>query len=244
MTSLALKQPAEAVVSDEAAQATALSARLADQPTVEILREVITNTFKGRIALVSSFGAESVVLLHLAAQVDKSVPILFIDTGQHFAQTLSFRRRVARQLGLTNVIDLFPDKDELSSEDPTNTLWQSNPDACCTLRKVRPLTTSLESYDAWITGRKQFHGGARLQMPIVEHSGAHFKVNPLARWQPDAIAQYAKQHDLPNHPLVDHGFPSIGCWPCTHPVAKDDDVRSGRWRGQAKTECGIHTKLG
>ena len=189
---------------------------------------------------MSSFGAESAVLLHLAAQVKKNVPVLFLDTGKHFAQTLSYRRKLASSLGLTNIIKIEPDQAEVEREDPTGELWRTDTDACCTLRKVRPLNHVLKPYAAWVTGRKQFHGGARTRLPVFEATGSHVKVNPLARWDEGRISSYMEKHDLPTHPLVGQGFPSIGCWPCTHPVAKGDDVRAGRWRGEAKTECGIH----
>ncbi|MEM9233332.1 MAG: phosphoadenylyl-sulfate reductase, partial [Pseudomonadota bacterium] len=141
----------------------------------------------------------------------------------------------------TNVQDLRPTKDAVEAEDPNGDLWRKSPDACCTLRKVRPLDSVLKGYGAWITGRKQFHGGQRLTLPAFEFKGHHFKVNPIVSWDRGDIETYFARHDLPRHPLVDQGFASIGCWPCTHPVATGEDARSGRWRGQSKTECGIHT---
>lgn len=196
--------------------------------------------FPERLALVSSFGAESATLLHVAAQVDPTIPVLFIDTGKHFAQTIDYRKKLARSLGLTNVIDVKPGADNLAETDPGGDLWRSDPDACCTLRKVAPLQATLKGYDAWITGRKQFHGGARLALPVFEASGGHIKVNPLARWDRAVVEDYLATHDLPKHPLLDQGFPSVGCWPCTKPARPDEDVRAGRWRGTDKSECGIH----
>lgn len=206
----------------------------------EILRVAIEEEFPGRIALVSSFGAESVALLHLAASIDKSIPVIFLETGKHFAQTISYRKKLATQLGLTDVRDIRPDESEIAEDDPSGDLWKRDADACCTLRKVRPLSGALDGFDAWITGRKQFHGGGRINLPAFEASPTHIKVNPLIRWRQDDVAAYVEEHDLPAHPLVAQGYPSIGCWPCTHPVADGDDMRSGRWRGAAKTECGIH----
>lgn len=221
-------------------KAARLSRELKSARADEILSYAIKQEFVDKIALVSSFGAESITLLHLVSRVDANIPVFFIDTGKHFAQTLSYRRKVAKDLGLTNIQDIKPLDSDLENEDPNSDLWRDNADACCDLRKVRPLKGALDNVDSWITGRKQFHGGARLSLPVFEASGQHIKVNPMAAWSKDDVAAYAGQHDLPIHPLVAEGFPSIGCWPCTHPAAPGDDVRSGRWRGEDKTECGIH----
>ncbi len=207
----------------------------------EILRHAILKEFPGKIALVSSFGAESAALLHLVAEIDPATPVIFLDTEKHFAQTLSYRKKLAKQLGLTDIRDIHPDTDEVATGDPDGDLWKRDADACCTLRKVTPLKGALDGFDAWITGRKQFHGGGRVNLPAFETSGEHIKVNPLIRWTPGDVKDYATAQDLPPHPLVEQGYPSIGCWPCTHPAAADDDIRAGRWRGAAKTECGIHT---
>jgi phosphoadenosine phosphosulfate reductase len=224
------------------ARAAELAARYADAPAQEIIRVAIEEEFGGRITLVSSFGTESAVLLHLAGQVAPDVPVVFLDTGKHFAQTLSYKRRLASQIGLTNVLDIKPDAVVLTEDDPSGDLWRRDADKCCTIRKVNPLHDALGNYDAWFTGRKQFHGGERVRLPVFEYVNGHFKVNPIVRWAPEDITAYFERHDLPRHPLQAQGFPSIGCWPCTHPVAEGDDVRAGRWRGQAKTECGIHGK--
>ncbi len=206
----------------------------------EILRHAIEVEFPGRIALVSSFGAESAALAHLVAEIDNSVPVIFLETGKHFAQTLSYRNKLANRLGLTDVRDIRPHTEEVEASDPDGDLWRRDADACCTLRKVKPLASALDGFDAWITGRKQFHGAGRINLPAFEAAPAHIKVNPLIRWSKDDVADYAAAHDLPAHPLVAQGYPSIGCWPCTHPVADGEDIRAGRWRGAAKTECGIH----
>ncbi|HEY5071321.1 MAG TPA: phosphoadenylyl-sulfate reductase [Caulobacteraceae bacterium] len=197
--------------------------------------------FGDALALVSSFGAESAVLLHLAAQVNPDIPVLFLDTGMLFAQTLDYRRQIAARLGLTDVRDLRPRFEHLATRDPNADLWKSDTDSCCHIRKVIPLDAALEGFDAWITGRKRFHGGLRIRMPVVEQSGDRLKFNPLANWSRDELEAYAAAFDLPAHPLVAQGFPSIGCWPCTEPVEDGADVRAGRWVGSQKTECGIHT---
>jgi phosphoadenosine phosphosulfate reductase len=224
------------------AHAAALAATHADASARGILAAA-REEFGDALALVSSFGAESAALLHLASTVDPSIPVVFLETGKHFAQTLSYRRKLAGRLGLTNVIDVRPDPADEAATDPHGDLWRRDTDACCSLRKVRPLDRALQGYDAWVTGRKQFHGGARVSLPAFEHVGTHYKVNPLVRWSRADVEAYVAEHDLPAHPLVAQGFPSIGCWPCTHPVAAGEDVRAGRWRGQAKTECGIHSRV-
>jgi phosphoadenosine phosphosulfate reductase len=197
--------------------------------------------YGGRLALVSSFGAESAVLLHLAARADPGIPVLFLDTGMLFAQTLDYRRQLASELGLTGVRDLRPRFDDLALGDPAADLWKTDTDACCAIRKVAPLESALGGFDAWITGRKRFHGGSRLRLPVVEEVDGRLKFNPLANWTKTELDAYAEAYDLPAHPLVAAGFPSIGCWPCTEAVADGADVRSGRWAGSQKTECGIHT---
>lgn len=197
-------------------------------------------TFGRRIALVSSFGAESAALLHLVASVDPDVPAIFIDTGKHFEQTHAYRDLLAARLGLSDIRALHPDTEQIAREDPRGDLWRRANDACCDLRKVRPLARGLDGFDAWFTGRKRFHGALRAFLPAVEADGARVKVNPLARWSETDLADYIRAHDLPAHPLVESGFASIGCWPCTQPVASGEAPRAGRWRGLEKTECGIH----
>ena len=194
-----------------------------------------------RLALVSSFGAESAVLLHLAAQVDPGIAVLFLDTGMLFGQTLDYRKQLAERLGLTGVRDLRPRFEDLAVSDPNAELWKTDTDACCHIRKVLPLDAALGGYDAWITGRKRFHGGDRLRLKVVEEVAGQVKFNPLANWTKADLDAYVAKHDLPAHPLVAAGYPSIGCWPCTQPVEDGADLRAGRWEGSQKTECGIHT---
>ncbi|HEX3888714.1 MAG TPA: phosphoadenylyl-sulfate reductase [Phenylobacterium sp.] len=198
-------------------------------------------TFGDRLALVSSFGAESAVLLHLVSKVKPDMPVMFLDTGMLFGQTLDYRRQLAAQLGLTDVRDLRPTYHDLATSDPQAKLWQTDTDACCEIRKVIPLDKALAGFEGWITGRKRFHGGARLSLPVVEQAeNGQVKFNPLANWAKADLDAYMAEYDLPAHPLVAQGFPSIGCWPCTQPVEEGEDVRAGRWAGQDKTECGIH----
>lgn len=230
----------DAAVIDGPAVAARLNESYAGLDAHAALSRALLGDFAGRIALVSSFGAEAAVLLHLVARIDPATPVLFIDTGKHFAQTLIYRRNLASQLGLSAVTELRAPAEDIRAADPDGTLWRRDADACCALRKVAPLDTGLQRFAAWITGRKQFHGGLRSHLPAVEWSGQHFKINPLRAFGPAELAAYMQAHDLPAHPLVAQGFPSIGCWPCTHPVAPGAAERDGRWRGQDKTECGIH----
>lgn len=202
--------------------------------------EAAVETLGERLALVSSFGAESAVLLDIAAKVKPDIPVLFLDTGMLFGQTLDYRKSLAARLGLTDVRDLRPHYQDLATGDPDAKLWQTDTDACCNLRKVVPLDQALEEFDGWVTGRKRFHGGARLSLPVVEQTERHLKFNPLANWTKADLDAYVAEHQLPPHPLVAQGFPSIGCWPCTQPVEEGEDVRAGRWAGSQKTECGIH----
>jgi phosphoadenosine phosphosulfate reductase len=217
-----------------------LDARLRHAHPAEVIAAAV-ETFGPRLALVSSFGAESAVLLHLAAQVRADIPVLFLDTGMLFGQTLDYRRLLALRLGLTDVRDLRPRFADLATVDPASDLWRTDTDACCAVRKVAPLDAALSGFDAWITGRKRFHGGARLSLPVVETAEGKLKFNPLASWGKAELDAYAAAHALPAHPLVAAGFPSIGCWPCTAPVDEADDARAGRWLGSQKSECGIHT---
>jgi phosphoadenosine phosphosulfate reductase len=202
--------------------------------------ESAVESFGDRLALVSSFGAESAVLLDIAARVKPDIAVLFLDTGMLFGQTLDYRRQLAARLGLTNVHDLRPAYQDLATGDPQAKLWETDTDACCHIRKVLPLDLALQGFDGWITGRKRFHGGDRLNLAVVEHSEGKVKFNPLANWGKDELEAYVARHELPAHPLVAQGFPSIGCWPCTQPVEDGEDVRAGRWKGSQKTECGIH----
>ncbi|GGY46758.1 phosphoadenylyl-sulfate reductase [Parvularcula lutaonensis] len=239
MTAAVLKLRGETAPED---RARALSAEYADADAQAILERAIREEFAGEIALVSSFGAESAVLLHLVASVAPETPVIFLDTQKHFAQTLSYRRKLAARLGLTDVRDILPDTEEAAAQDPNGDLWRRDTDACCDLRKVRPLKTALDGFGSWITGRKAFHGGERMHLPAFEWNGRHFKVNPLVRWTPEDVAEYRARHDLPAHPLVEQGYPSIGCWPCTRAVEDGEGVRAGRWSNSDKAECGIHVR--
>tara|TARA_B100001939_G_scaffold219936_1_gene189292 strand:+ start:1358 stop:2134 length:777 start_codon:yes stop_codon:yes gene_type:complete len=206
----------------------------------DLLDAMINREFKDRIALVSSFGAESVILLDMVARVNPATPIIFLDTRKLFGETLRYRDQLTEILGLTNVITVKPDEKEVEAEDKNGLLWTRNTDACCNLRKVRPLARAMNGYEAWITGRKRFQAATRANIPLIEQDGRKFKINPLAFWTAEQVDARIKELGLPEHPLVSQGFPSIGCMPCTSRVEPGQDRRAGRWAGQDKTECGIH----
>lgn len=224
--------------------AAALNARFADVPTSEMLRTVIAEGLAGKVAAVSSFGAESAVLLHLFAAIDPAVPVLFLETGKHFPETLAYRDLLVERLGLTGLINLTPDPEALARRDGSGLRWSYDPDGCCEIRKVQPLGLALAGFDATITGRKGFQSATRTGLPRFEIDSSdlagRLKINPLADWSSAQIADYFAATRLPPHPLVAEGYPSIGCSPCTSQVAAGEDARSGRWRGWDKTECGIH----
>ena len=230
-----------------AANAAMLNARFAGQSTQAMLREVLSDGLAGRIATVSSFGAESAVLLHLLASIDRAVPVLFLETGKHFAETLAYRDELAARLGLTNLISLTPDLADLSQRDENGLRWSYDPDGCCDIRKVRPLARALSQFDASFTGRKGFQSETRAGLPRFEldttDAAGRLKVNPLADWSVAQIADYLSATGLPAHPLVEQGYPSIGCSPCTTKVRPGEDPRAGRWQGWDKTECGIHSAV-
>ena len=207
----------------------------------DALADVLTSPAFGRVALVSSFGAESVVLLHMLSVVAPDTPVLFIDTEMLFPETLAYQRQIAERLPLTDIRVIRASAEQIAARDPDGTLHQRDTDACCDLRKVVPLEAALAGFDGWITGRKRFQGGQRVELDFFEpEAPGRLRVNPLAHWRPQDVADYMDENALPRHPLVARGYPSIGCAPCTSPVAAGEDPRSGRWRGQAKTECGIH----
>lgn len=218
-----------------------LNQRYQGHGAVSVLSHALKDPLIGPLALVSSFGAESVVLLHLVSVLDRSLPVLFIDTQMLFAETLAYQRDLAHRFGLVNLTVVTPAPDQVFAADPDNLLHQYDPDACCHLRKIAPLQHALGGFDAWITGRKRYQGGQRADLAFfeVENSG-RIKINPLAHWGRDDLEDYIVNNNLPRHPLVSRGYPSIGCKPCTSPVTLGENIRAGRWRSQEKTECGIH----
>ncbi|NDK34704.1 phosphoadenylyl-sulfate reductase [Rhodovulum sulfidophilum] len=221
-------------------QLAALNRHLDGATPQEVLAEM-AERHAGRLALVSSFGAESVVLLHMVAELDPGLPVLFLETEMLFPETLAYQREVAAGLGLTGIRSLRPDAEALELHDPAGDLHRSDPDLCCHLRKTEPLERALAGFGAWVTGRKRHQTRERQAMHVCETDEAgRVKINPLHGWGRDEVAAYIERHDLPRHPLVSRGYPSIGCAPCTSRVAPGEDPRAGRWRGQDKQECGIH----
>lgn len=219
-----------------------LNARYRHHSATSVLEGALRDPDAGELAMVSSFGAESVALLHLVAMVDRKTPVLFIDTRLLFAETLTYQQEVAERLRLENLRIIKADRADLDKRDPYGALRLSDTDACCALRKTEPLNAALGGYDGWITGRKRYQSGTRAALNFfeVEEDTGRIKLNPLAHWTPEDVRAYMEENRLPRHPLVAQGYPSIGCQPCTSKVAPGEDPRSGRWRGQDKEECGIH----
>ncbi len=196
--------------------------------------------YNSDLVIASSMGIDSAVLLHMVAQIDKNLPIIFLDTGKHFRETLHYRDQLVSKLGLTNLINVTPDRAAVKAQDPQGELYQSDPDACCDLRKVTPLAGKIHDYAVRVTGRKRYQTPDRKDMPILQTSGEQVKLNPLAYWSAKDVTAYMRKHDLPVHPLLSLGFLSVGCQPCTTRVSEGEDARAGRWRNLSKEECGIH----
>ena len=226
------------------ARITALDERKAADPffgnSAELTLRKAIKKYNGDLVLATSIGVDSAVLLHMVSKIDKNLPIIFLDTGKHFRETLAYRDLLIKRFGLTNFKNVRPDQDELFSEDYDGDLNESDQDKCCDLRKVRPLDRVIKTYAARITGRKRYQTPERADMPILEEGGMQDKVNPLAYWSAKDVTRYLRIHDLPPHPLLALGYLSIGCQPCTTRVTDGEDPRAGRWRNSDKTECGIH----
>jgi phosphoadenosine phosphosulfate reductase len=222
------------------AEAARLDALYGHLPPAEIISRAVELFGRGDIAAVSSFGADSAVLLHMVAEIDRSLPIIFLDTGKHFGETLDYRDALAADLGLSDIRVITPEEAALNRDDPDGKLHLTNTDACCAIRKVEPMARGVEPFRAWFTGRKRFQAATRQALPVFEAVGTRIRINPLARWTTADLADYMKTHALRENPLVAYGYLSIGCFPCTSIVQPGEDARSGRWAGQAKTECGIH----
>ena len=218
-----------------------LDRALRDASPAEIIAAALKTVGRDKLALVSSFGTESATLLKVMADVDPAIPVIFLDTGWLFEETLAYRDTLIATLGLKDVRSIKPAEETLSREDPDRDLWFSDPDACCRIRKVEPLARALKSFDAWLNGRKRFQGNSRADIPVVEDDGARLKFNPFANVSREELEVIFARAKLPRHPLVASGFMSVGCMPCTSRTAEGEDERAGRWRGRAKTECGIHT---
>lgn len=222
------------------ARAAELGAQLEAASPAEIIGAALKEVGRDKMALVSSFGTESAALLKFAADVDPAIPVIFLDTGWLFEETLAYRDTLTKLFGLSDVRTIHPLADDLAHDDKDRDLWFSNPDRCCFIRKVEPLARALAPFEAWLNGRKRFQGGDRAAIPVVEADSERLKFNPLANVTPDELKALYATMNIPPHPLVASGFTSIGCMPCTSRTAPGEDPRAGRWRGRDKTECGIH----
>ncbi|MDZ4369359.1 MAG: phosphoadenylyl-sulfate reductase, partial [Afipia sp.] len=191
-----------------------LNARVGDGDATAILKAALDPALGLNVAAISSFGAESAVLLHLISRQRSDLPVIFLETGQHFMQTLSYRAELTRTLGLTDVRLVTPQPEERAALDPRDDLWRTDADACCDLRKVQPLARASAGFTAIITGRKRFQTSDRATLRPFEVLDGVLRINPLANWTADGIEDWLEAHDLPRHPLVEQGFLSIGCWPC------------------------------
>ena len=236
-----MAQPALLTTDAVLPSAASLSDALRDASPAEVIAAALRTVGRDRLALVSSFGTESAALLKVMADVDPAIPVIFLDTGWLFEETLAYRDTLIAALGLRDISSVKPSEDVLKRDDPDRDLWFTDPDACCRIRKVEPLARALKPFDAWINGRKRFQGGLRADIPVVEDDGARLKFNPFANVTPQDIAAIYASAKLPPHPLVASGFLSVGCMPCTSRSESNEDARAGRWRGKGKTECGIHT---
>jgi phosphoadenosine phosphosulfate reductase len=232
------EQTPETAATDKAA---AIDEVLRNASPSEVIESALRIVGREHLALVSSFGTESAALLKVMADVDPAIPVIFLDTGWLFEETLAYRDTLIARLGLRDVRSIKPQEEALHRGDPDRELWFSDPDACCRIRKVEPLKRALASFDAWINGRKRFQGGSRAEIPVVEADGIRLKFNPFANITRAGIEAIYAHAQLPPHPLVNSGFLSVGCMPCTSRAQPGEDARDGRWRGRAKTECGIHT---
>jgi phosphoadenosine phosphosulfate reductase len=240
MSALAHREPSERTARD-LPQAEELDRALRDASPAEVIAAALQAVGREHLAVVSSFGTESAALLKVMADVDPAIPVVFLDTGWLFEETLAYRDTLIATLGLRDVRSIKPLEETLSRQDPDRELWFSDPDACCRIRKVEPLARALAPFSAWINGRKRFQGGLRVDIPVVEQDGVRLKFNPFADVSREAIEAIYTLAKLPPHPLAASGYLSVGCMPCTSRTSPDEDARAGRWRGRAKTECGIHT---
>ena len=224
----------------QSAYARRLEQRFGNLTPKAIIEVALAEEIAGGLAAVSSFGADAAVLLHMIAEVDRNLPVIFLDTGKHFGETLDYRDALQADLGLTDIRVTHPDPNSLVRVDPRGDLHKSDTDACCAVRKVEPMARALEPFGAWMTGRKRFQAATRAALPVFEAVGPRLRINPLARWTGAEIRDYFRRHGLRENPLVAYGYLSIGCFPCTRAVSPGEDARAGRWAGGTKTECGIH----
>ena len=223
----------------------ALNARFETAHPREVLRWALVDSGLERVAIASAFQAEGTVAIHMAVGIRPDVPILFLETGFQFAETLAFKERLTEQLGL-NVVDLVGEySNERQAAEFGERLYERDPEQCCEINKVRPMFEALRGLDAWITSVRRDSSPTRASTPIVDRYELEpgreiVKVNPMATWTRPQVWGYLKEHDLPHNPLYDLGYASIGCAPCTRLRFAGEPERAGRWAGISKWECGIH----
>ena len=226
------------------ADADVLNARYEGIETGPMLKSLLAEEQLGEIAIVSSFGTESAVLLDLVAKADSSIPVIFVDTLKMFPETLEYRETLVRKLGIKNSSVVAPKPDALAAKDTNGLRWSFDPDGCCEIRKVEPLARAKAGLNSWISGRKAFQSITRQNLPRFEIEDGRMKINPLGDWVKADLEAYFEAYNLPRHPLEAQGYLSVGCAPCTSVVKPGEDPRAGRWRGWDKTECGIHEDAG
>jgi phosphoadenosine phosphosulfate reductase len=201
------------------------------------------DTFMPRLAATSSFQTQSVALLHIISRVRPELPVLFVDTGYHFPETLAFRDQLSQQLGL-NIQVIKQTAERINRDKQGTPPYLRDVELCCFVHKVEPMQQALDELDAWISGIRRDQTSNRATAQPVEHlSSGKYKINPLVAWTEHDLWSYINRHDLPPHPLYSQGYISVGCAPCTRPVQMGDDQRAGRWADSNKTECGLHTDV-
>ncbi len=205
----------------------------------EILKASIKK-FGNKITYICSFGTESAIILHMISKIDKNFPIFLLNTHFLFPETIVYKNILLKELGLSNCQDIFPDELLIKNEDPENNLWKNNIDRCCEIRKVKPLDTILKNFSSWISGRKSYHQGERIDLKPFELLNQKIVVNPLINIKKKEADNYFEVNNLPKHPLLKKGYFSIGCIHCTFKTTDRLKIRSGRWKNKMKTECGIH----
>ncbi len=220
-----------------------LSQEFENKTPQEIIQWAVT-IFWPEIAMSSSFQTQSMPLLHMATRIKHDLPVFFLDTGYHFWETLMFREQISSEWKL-NVIDLYRDERwEDFMHHRTRTLPLEDPSLCCFLHKVQPMQKALKDIKAWISGIRRDQTAVRAEANILElQDNGLLKVNPLLNWTKDEVKQYAQENNLPAHPLLEKGYRSVGCAPCTVAIGVNDDERTGRWAGRGKVECGLHTNM-
>jgi phosphoadenosine phosphosulfate reductase len=224
-----------------------LNARMEHQDAREILRWMLVDSDLERVAVASSFQAEGTCVIDMAVKLRPDIPVLFLETGFHFAETLAFKEQLTERLGL-NVVDLVGEYTvESQAAAFGDRLYERDPDLCCKINKVDPFSAALHKYDCWATALRRDSSPSRAQVPIVEQYCLEpdqwiVKVNPVANWSRKDAWGYLKENDLPHNTLYDLGYAQVGCAPCTRSVFLGEDERAGRWDGSQKVECGIHVQ--